>query len=94
MSKLNIYVSPELRTQLDLYKLDMSKIAQEAFWAEIQKNKDEKCEKCGKKAKWMVLVQGYEPSFACATHVEQYLDTVTTVRRINPPAAKLAEAQA
>ena len=100
MSKLNIYVSPELRTQLDLYKLDMSKICQEALWAEIQKLVDQKCgtttdgKPCTKKARWMVLTPGYEPDFACNTHALSYCDVVSTLRRLDPAAPKLAEAQA
>lgn len=83
MSKLNVYVDEGLRSQLDEYKLEVSKICQEALWGEIQKLVDRKCVKCGKKAKWMLISEGFEPDYACDTHLVGYLETVTVVRRLN-----------
>ena len=76
MSKVNVYLSDDLRVKVGELGIPVSKICQRALWEEVMKvDGPRRCTqaKCKNPAAYVVQAEGYEPAFVCEDHVPDFL---------------------
>jgi hypothetical protein len=76
MSKVNVYLSDDLRNKVGELGIPVSKVCQRALWEEVMRvDGNRRCRQkgCKRDAEYVIQADGFDPEFVCSDHVPDFL---------------------